>query len=183
MVIAKEEKPKRAPIRRPVASRVRKEPAVRPKPVKIENPEEVAASESKEIPAASLPRYFEAVGRRKTAVAQIRLFTRGEKGFMVNDKQLEAYFPGKELPQIANSPIDKMHCEEKFLVVAKVRGGGIHSQAEAIRHGISRALILFNQEFRKRLKRAGYLTRDARMRERKKFGLKRARRAPQFSKR
>jgi len=76
-----------------------------------------------------------------------------------------------------------MNSGEKFRVSAHVNGGGIHAQAEAIRHGMSRALILFNADFRKRLKRAGYLTRDSRMKERKKFGLKKARRAPQWGKR
>ena len=128
-------------------------------------------------------KYFEAVGKRKTAVARIRIFTRGGKMFLVNEKLLESYFPTFELQQIAKAALEKMKCLDKFRISAKVKGGGLHAQAEAIRHGIAQALILFNPDFRKRLKKAGYLTRDARMRERKKFGLKRARRAPQWQKR
>ena len=134
---------------------------------------------SKQKPA----RYFEAVGRRKTAIARVRLFTKGEKEILVNEKPYKEYFPELELQQIVTASLEKMKVLDKFRVIVKVKGGGFHSQAEAIRHGIARALLLFNPDFRKRLKKAGYLTRDARMRERKKFGLKRARRAPQWSKR
>lgn len=128
-------------------------------------------------------RYFEAVGRRKTAVARVRLFTRGEKMFLVNEKPLENYFPTFELQKICQAALEKMKCLDKFRISAKVKGGGLNAQAEAIRHGIARALTIFNPDFRKRLKKFGYLTRDPRMRERKKFGLKRARRAPQWQKR
>jgi len=127
--------------------------------------------------------YFKAIGRRKTAVARVRLFTQGDKTILVNDKPYKEYFPILELQQIVDSAFDKMKALDKFKVIAKVKGGGFHAQAEAIRHGISRALVDFNPDFRKRLRRVGYLTRDPRMRERKKFGLKRARRAPQWSKR
>jgi len=130
-----------------------------------------------------LEKYYEAEGRRKTAVARIRLFTRGEKEFLVNAKPLQQYFSILELQQIAQASLEKMKCLDKFRVSAKVRGGGLRAQAEAIRHGIARALVLFNPAFRKRLKTAGFLRRDPRMRERKKFGLKRARRAPQWQKR
>jgi len=128
-------------------------------------------------------KYFEAEGRRKTAMARIRLFTRGEKMFLVNEKPLEQYFPILELRQIAQASLEKMKCLDKFRISAMVKGGGLKGQAEAIRHGIARALVLFNPNFRKRLKAAGFLRRDPRMRERKKFGLKRARRAPQWQKR
>ena len=128
-------------------------------------------------------RYFEAVGRRKTAVARIRLQNLGSGEFLVNDKPLEKYFPVSELQQIAKESLAKMGCLGKFKVLAKVRGGGLHAQAEAVRHGISRVLVKFDSNFRKVLKKSGFLTRDSRMRERKKFGLKRARRAPQWQKR
>ena len=128
-------------------------------------------------------KYWEAVGRRKTAVARVRLFTRGDKEFLVNQKPLNQYFPTIELRQLALAALDKMNCLDKFRISVFAKGGGLTGQAEAIRHGISRALVLFNAEFRKRLKKAGYLTRDSRTRERKKFGLKRARRAPQWQKR
>ena len=134
-------------------------------------------------PAAKPERYFEAVGRRKTSVARVRLFTKGEKNFLVNNKTLEVYFPTFELQKTAQAALEKMSCLGKFKVSALVKGGGLHSQAEAVRHGTVRALVIFNPDFRKGLKKTGFLTRDPRMRERKKFGLKRARRAPQWQKR
>lgn len=128
-------------------------------------------------------RYFEVVGRRKTATARVRLFPGSKKEFLVNGKDYKKYFSTPELQEKAISALQKMKSEDKFSVSAKVKGGGINAQAEAIRHGISRALVEFNPDFKKRLRKAGYLTRDPRMRERKKFGLKRARKAPQWSKR
>jgi len=127
--------------------------------------------------------FFEAVGRRKTAVARVHLKNGNSKEFTVSGKPLDKYFPAPELQQIALSSLEKMDCLDKFSVTAKVNGGGLHAQAEALRHGIARALTEFNPEFHVRLKKAGFLTRDSRMRERKKFGLKRARRAPQWTKR
>lgn len=127
-------------------------------------------------------RYFGAVGRRKTAVARVRLFIKpGE--FTVNVKPYGQYFPTLALQKIADDALKLMKLEGRFKVSVRVLGGGIHAQAEAIRHGLARALVLFNPEFRKRLKRAGFLRRDPRMKERKKFGLKKARRAPQWQKR
>ena len=128
-------------------------------------------------------RYWEAVGRRKKSVARVRLFTKGGREFLINNKSFKEYFPTLELQQIVTSALEKMNVLDKLRILIKVKGGGYHSQAEAVRHAISRALVKFNQNFRKKLKKAGYLTRDPRMRERKKFGLKRARRAPQWSKR
>lgn len=127
-------------------------------------------------------RYFEAVGRRKTAVARVRLFTRAGD-FTVNGKLYGSYFSTFELQKTVEDALQKMKLFGRFRVSAKVSGGGHHSQAEALRHGLARCLIKFNPDFRKRLKRAGYLTRDPRMKERKKFGLKKARRAPQWAKR
>ncbi|MDD2696710.1 MAG: 30S ribosomal protein S9 [Candidatus Pacebacteria bacterium] len=128
-------------------------------------------------------KYFEGVGRRKTSIARVRFFPQTEKSFSVNEKPLEGYFPTKELQYTVLSPLSLMSLEEQSKVMVRVKGGGISSQAEAVRHGISKALVLFNADFRKKLKKAGFLTRDPRMRERKKFGLKRARRAPQWAKR
>lgn len=139
--------------------------------------------EPKPKPKPKPEKYYEAEGKRKTAYARIRLFAHGGKEFLVNNKPLQQYFPTFELQQIAQASLEKMKCLDKFRVSAKVKGGGHHAQAEAVRHGIARALVLFNPDFRKRLKVAGFLTRDPRMRERKKFGLKRARRAPQWQKR
>ena len=127
-------------------------------------------------------RYFEAVGRRKTAVARVRLFARSGD-FTVNGKQYSDYFPTVELQRIAEDALQKMKLFGRFRVSVKVLGGGNHAQAEALRHGLARCLIKFNPDFRKRLKRAVFLRRDPRMKERKKFGLKRARRAPQWQKR
>ncbi len=128
-------------------------------------------------------KYFEAIGRRKTAIARVRIFTKGEKVFLVNEKSYDIYFPDPELQRVAAASLNKMKCFDLFGLSVKVRGGGCHAQAEAIRHGVARALVKFKLDFQKKLKKAGYLTRDSRMRERKKFGLKRARRAPQWSKR
>jgi len=140
--------------------------------------------EEKEIKkVAPTAQFYEAIGRRKTAIARIRLSTKGDRVFLINGKPYQNYFSTLELQQITLSPLEKMNCTDKFGISVKARGGGIHAQAEAVRHGISRALVLFNADFRKRLKKAGFLTRDARMRERKKFGLKRARKAPQWQKR
>ncbi len=128
-------------------------------------------------------RYLGAIGRRKTAVARVQLWTRGENEFLINNKPYQEYFPTQELQQTASASLRKMKCLDRFRVLVKVRGGGVQGQAEAVRHGTARILILFNPDFQKRLRKAGYLTRDSRMRERKKFGLKRARRAPQWAKR
>lgn len=128
-------------------------------------------------------RYFEAIGRRKTAVARVRLFTKGDKEFIVNNKSYQKYFQVAEDQEISVSSMKKMKCLDKFRVTVKVAGGGHRAQAEAIRHGTARVLVDFNNNFRKRLRKAGFLTRDPRMRERKKFGLKRARKSPQWAKR
>jgi len=133
-------------------------------------------------------RYFEATGRRKSAVARVRLFTikpfkEDEGRVTVNGKFYKQYFPTMELQQIIEGALRKLKSLNRFEVIAKVNGGGIRSQSEAIRHGLARTLILFNIDFRKKLKKAGYLKRDPRVKERKKYGLKSARRAPQWAKR
>ena len=131
-------------------------------------------------------RYFEAVGRRKSAVARVRLFEKKnvkELGVVVNDKELSVYFPIAELREIVESPLKKTRTENDLHVSGKVNGGGIRSQADAMKLGISRALLKFSPDFRRILKPDGFLTRDARVVERKKFGLKRARKSPQWAKR
>ena len=151
---------------------------------RVRKPVEHQAPEVGEAPNEEKSnRYFEAIGRRKTSVARARLFTQGEKTILVNGKSYKEYFPGLELQQIVVSPLERMKCEDRFRIVIVTKGGGIHSQAEAVRHALSRGLVLFNETFKKRLKKVGFITRDARERERKKFGLKRARRAPQWQKR
>ena len=127
-------------------------------------------------------KYLEAIGRRKEAVARIRI-TPGQHGFLVNGKDAEKYFPTQSLQKIINAPISRLKILEKFLIEAKVSGGGIHAQSEAVRHGISRALVIFDAELKKRLKVTGFLTRDPRAKERRKYGLRKARRAPQWAKR
>lgn len=128
-------------------------------------------------------KYFEAVGRRKTAVARVRLYIKGKNEIIVNGKSLKDYFKNDVLEGKIMDPLNKMKITDKFTVSVIVKGGGIDSQAEAIRHGVARALVEFNPIYRKRLRKEGYLTRDPRMKERKKPGLKRARKAPQWSKR
>ncbi len=128
-------------------------------------------------------RYFEAIGRRKTAVARVRLFTKGDKEFLVNNKPYQKYFQTVGDQEMSVASMRKMKCLDKFRITARVKGGGHTAQAEAIRHGTARVLVDFNNNFRKRLRKAGFLTRDPRMRERKKFGLRRARKAPQWAKR
>lgn len=163
-------------------ARVKKRKAVKPEKAK-KRVFRRAKIKTEKKPEPKKEPYFEGVGRRKTSVARVRLFTGGEKEFLVNNRPFNSYFPNLELQQIAKASLEKMNFIDKFKVSAFVKGGGLHSQAEAVRHGISRALVLFSPDFRKRLKRAGFLTRDPRMRERKKFGLKRARKAPQWQKR
>ena len=127
-------------------------------------------------------KYIEEVGRRKTATARVRIFA-GEKEMIVNGKPFDKYFPTRELQELVFGPFEKTETMGKFGFTVVVKGGGVVSQAEAVRHGVAKALTIFDPENRKRLKATGYLTRDPRMRERKKFGLKRARRAPQWAKR
>jgi len=128
-------------------------------------------------------KYFEAVGRRKTAIARVRLFPAQKTSFEINDKSLEAYFPVKEMQIIANEAFIEAKPAEKFLVTAHVNGGGVTAQAEALRHGIARALTVYDILLRGKLKKATFLKRDPRAKERRKFGLKKARKSPQWSKR
>jgi small subunit ribosomal protein S9 len=164
--------------RKPKPKKTAKKEKVKKKVIK----KEIVKKEVKREEEAT-QKYFEAIGRRKTARAQVRLFTQGKKEIKVNEKPYETYFPTGELQKIVESPLESIKCLEKFGVSIHLKGGGFHAQAEAARHGISRALCLLNPYFKKKLRKAGFLTRDPRMRERKKFGLKRARRAPQWSKR
>ena len=126
--------------------------------------------------------YFYGTGRRKDSVARVRVYT-GTGKITINDRDIDNYFGLETLKLIVRSPLVLLGLEGKYDVVVRVSGGGVSGQAGALRHGISRALLLVNPEFRPVLKKAGFLTRDPRMKERKKPGLKAARRAPQFSKR
>ncbi len=128
-------------------------------------------------------RYISAIGRRKTSIARVRITESSKNSFIVNHKDIATYFPTKELQMIVVEAVEKSKVPTKFHIEGRLRGGGIHSQAEAFRHGISRALVAYDLELRKRLKKLGFLKRDPRMKERRKFGLKKARKAPQWSKR
>ena len=127
-------------------------------------------------------RYFETIGRRKTAVARVRLYTKGDKEFIVNDEPYQKYFAMPEDQENAVASMKKMKCLDKFRVTVIVKGGGHSAQAEAIRHGTARVLVDFNNNFRKRLRKAGFLTRDPRMRERKKFGSQESKKIPTVGK-
>ncbi len=128
-------------------------------------------------------KYIEAIGRRKSAVARVRLHSGGSGKITVNDKTLEEHIPVLSLQISTVAPLDITDTKNVFDITVKVAGGGIHGQADAIQLGIARGLLDFNPEFRTTLKRLGYLKRDARVKERKKYGKKGARRAPQWSKR
>ena len=126
--------------------------------------------------------YFYGTGRRKSSVARVRLYN-GTGKITINDRDIDDYFGLETLKLIVRQPLVLTENADKFDIVCRVAGGGVTGQAGAIRHGIARALLQADAELRPELKKAGFLTRDPRMKERKKYGLKKARRAPQFSKR
>lgn len=136
-------------------------------------------------------KYYEAVGRRKESIARVRLFTKKasdpadeEKAMVtVNEKPYADYFTDEQLQHVVESPLRKLKSLNRFKVTVMVHGGGQSGQAGAIKHGISRALELFDSNFRKKLKKSGFLTRDPRAKERRKYGLKKARKSPQWNKR
>ncbi len=127
--------------------------------------------------------YFYGTGRRKHSVARVRLLPGGTGAITINGRDIDDYFGLDTLKLIVRQPLELTGTTGQFDIVCTVAGGGVTGQAGAIRHGVSRALLLANGEYRAQLKQAGFLTRDPRMKERKKYGLKAARRAPQFSKR
>ena len=127
--------------------------------------------------------YMYGTGRRKSSVARVHLIPNGSGTILVNGREIDDYFGLETLKLIVRQPLNTTGTIGKVDVVCTVEGGGVTGQAGAIRHGVSRALLELNPEFRAQLKAAGFLTRDPRMKERKKYGLKAARRAPQFSKR
>ena len=128
-------------------------------------------------------KYLETVGRRKTAVARVRITEADKTTYVVNNLKLSEYFPTSDMQGIVKDSLKESKIETKFLVSSLVKGGGLNAQAEAIRHGVSRALLIFDEDLKKTLKKAGFLKRDPRMKERKKFGLKKARKSPQWNKR
>ena len=131
----------------------------------------------------SKKKYYYGTGRRKSSVARVRVYENGTGAITINGRDINDYFGLDTLKLVVNQPLVTTAMVGKVDIVVTVAGGGVSGQAGAIRHGISRALTLLNPEFRPALKAAGFLTRDPRMKERKKYGLKAARRAPQFSKR
>lgn len=144
-----------------------------PKPIEIEETITISTPGGK---------YYYASGKRKTSVAKVRLY-KGKGVITINNKPINEYFALKILSGLIKSPLKLIGSDQKYDITVKVEGGGISSQAEAVRHGIAKALIEADPLNRPVLKKAKFLTRDARVKERKKFGLKRARRGPQFSKR
>ena len=128
-------------------------------------------------------KYFYGTGRRKSSVARVRVYENGTGSITINGRDIDNYFGLDTLKMVVRQPLVSTDLMGKVDVVVTVCGGGVTGQAGAIRHGISRALLVANAEYRPTLKAAGFLTRDPRMKERKKYGLKAARRAPQFSKR
>ena len=131
----------------------------------------------------SKKKYFYGTGRRKSSVARVRVYENGTGSIIVNGRDIDEYFGLDTLKLIVRQPLVTTDLLGKVDIVVTVAGGGVSGQAGAIRHGISRALVTLNPEYRASLKAAGFMTRDPRMKERKKYGLKAARRAPQFSKR
>ena len=127
--------------------------------------------------------YLYGTGRRKSSVARVHLYQNGTGTITVNNRDIDDYFGLETLKYIVRQPLEKLGLSAKVDIKATVKGGGVTGQAGAIRHGIARALLLVDDANRASLKEAGFLTRDPRMKERKKYGLKGARRAPQFSKR
>ena len=128
-------------------------------------------------------RYYYGTGKRKTSIAKVRLYLDDGGPIIINGKPVDEYFNWQPWQRIINEAFQISETSNRFRVVARVTGGGVHSQAEAIRHGITRALIVYDEALKPALRRQGLVTRDARIKESKKYGLKRARRAPQYTKR
>ena len=151
-------------------------------------PSEYTTETAQDAPARAVVRrpvvtgFAAGTGRRKEAIARVRILP-GTGQWLINGRSLDVYFPNKVHQQLVNEPFVTLGAEGKFDVVARISGGGVTGQAGALRLGIARALILVDPDSRPTLKRAGFLTRDARVKERKKYGLKKARKAPQYSKR
>ena len=127
--------------------------------------------------------YMYGTGRRKSSVARVRVYPNGSGNITINGRDVEEYFGLETLKMVVRQPLNATETLGKVDIIATVEGGGVSGQAGALRHGIARALLLASEDYRPILKKAGFLTRDPRMKERKKYGLKAARRAPQFSKR
>jgi small subunit ribosomal protein S9 len=151
-------------------------------------PSEYTTESSQDGPARAVARRpvvtgnASGTGRRKEAIARVRIMP-GTGQWLINGRTLDVYFPNKVHQQLVNEPFVTLGAEDKFDVIARISGGGVTGQAGALRLGVTRALMLVDPENRPALKKAGFVTRDARIKERKKYGLKKARKAPQYSKR
>lgn len=135
------------------------------------------------VTAPAQQEYFYGTGKRKTSIAKVRLYLDEGGPILVNGKPMDEYFNWEPWQRKINDPFRLSDTVNRFRVVVRVIGGGVNSQAEAIRHGIARALVVYDETLKVELRRAGWITRDARIKESKKYGLKRARRAPQYTKR
>jgi small subunit ribosomal protein S9 len=135
------------------------------------------------VQADTQQQYFYGTGKRKTAIAKVRLYPDDNGPVLVNGKPMEEYFNWEPWQVAINEPFQATNTSRRFRVVARVLGGGVRAQAEAIRHGISRALVVYDESLKQPLRSHGLMTRDSRIKESKKYGLKRARRAPQYTKR
>lgn len=135
------------------------------------------------VQAETQPHYHYGTGKRKTAIARVRLYPDDPGPMIINGKPMEEYFNWSPWQVTINVPFHVTETVNKFRVVAKVTGGGVNAQAQAIRHGIARALVVYDADLKVTLRRHGLITRDSRIKESKKYGLKRARRAPQYTKR
>lgn len=178
------EKKKKAPAAKKTATKVAvvKTPkAVKAAPAKA--PVAVKAAPTAPRHPARTGNYFYANGKRKTSVATVRMYANGKGAITINERTFENYFPLFLDRDKILAPLRLTNTLKSFDISVEVQGGGVHSQAEAVRHGIAKALLEHDVAFRSTLKPIGFLTRDSRVKERKKYGLHRARRAPQFSKR
>ena len=170
--VAKKTAPVKEEAKKTVAKKVEKTTAEKPV---------VAKGKTVKIPKAGLN--YAATGRRKGSIARVRLIPNGKGDFQINGKHIEEYFGLGTLKQISRQALELTQTTGKYDVFVNVNGGGLSGQAGAIRHGIARALVKADESLKAELKKAGFLTRDARVKERKKYGLKKARKAPQFRKR
>lgn len=182
-VVAKESALKKKSVKKSVIKSVaKKKPVEKITPKKVTNKKSIKKIVAVKPKVEKLKEIW-ATGKRKTSIARVQFFSKGKGDIVINKKSVRKYFPLFELEQTVFAPLKLLKQENNFRFRIKVHGGGIRGQAEAVRLGISRALTLYNLDWRQDLKSAGYLRRDARKKERKKPGLKRARRAPQWAKR
>lgn len=172
-----------------MAEEVKEVKKPRAKTAKVEKPVEKTDAPAKPVQRKarsskkSNPNTYIATGRRKDAVARVRLIANGTGKITINNRDIDDYFMLDTLKLIVRQPLKLTETEGKYDVVANVYGGGYTGQTGAVRHGIAKALVKENETYKAELKKAGFLSRDSRMKERKKYGLKKARKAPQFSKR